>query len=296
MNDVCRIGLGGQEAAITPVGAALCAYRVDGRDAVVPFEPGTVPPAFNGAVLAPWPNRLRDGAYEWDGVRQQLPVTEPDRMTALHGLACWQRWGVLSSDASSVTLRLDLPAQPGWPHLLRLDACYSLSDAGLAVTVTAANLGTTSLPYGIGFHPWLSTGGASLDACALQLDAATHVVADDRLLPRRAEPVAGAYDLRRPTSLAGLDLDDAWTDASTDASGRSWGRLARPDGSCVSVWMEVPLSCWQVCTGDHIDGFERAGVAVEPMTCLADAFNTRERLVHLAPGACHSVCWGIGVE
>lgn len=293
MSDACRISLGGQEAVIAPVGAKLCQYRVNGADAVVGFEPGATPPAFNGAVLAPWPNRLRDGVFTWDGVRYQLPITEPDRMTALHGLMCWHRWGVVDRDAASVTLGLDLPPQPGWPFRLRLEVRYALSNDGLAIEVVTSNLGQTALPYGVGFHPWLSTGGASLDDCTLQLDAATHIVADERLLPAGAEPVAGAYDLRRPSSLAGLDLDDAWADALPDASGRAWGCLARPDGRSVCVWMQAPLTCWQVCTGDHIDGFRRVGVAVEPMTCLADAFTTGEHLIRLEAGSSHRVRWGI---
>jgi aldose 1-epimerase len=274
----------------------LCAYTVDGRDAVVPFAPGTPPPAYNGAVLAPWPNRLRDGAYQWRGQRRQVPVNEPDRRTALHGLVFGEIWTPVAMDASSATLALRLTERRGWPGPLDLRVCYSLSAAGLTVTVTASNPGVVPLPYGVGFHPWLSTGGAALDDCALTLDAATHVRVDDRLLPAGTEPVAGCYDLRRPTRLAGLDLDDAWIDATADESGRSWGRLACPDGRTVSVWMEAPLDCWQVCTGDHVDAMPRAGLALEPMTCVADAFNTGAHLITLEPGASCAVRWGIQVS
>ena len=41
---------------------------MDGRDVVVPFGADEINPVFNCAVLIPWPNRLRDGAYEYGGV------------------------------------------------------------------------------------------------------------------------------------------------------------------------------------------------------------------------------------
>ena len=295
-NDALTLVLGDQQAVLDPVGGKLAAYTVAGRDAVVPYAVGTLPPAFSGAVLAPWPNRLRDGAYTWDGEALQAALNDGPRGNALHGLACWQRWDLLAVTAASARLALDLPPQPGWPFSLVVEVAYALGGDGLTIALTAENTGTRALPYGAGFHPWLSTGGASLDACTVQLDASTRIVPDDRLLPTGAGDVAGTpYDLRRPSSLAGLDLDDAWDDAAFDASGRSWGRLTCPDGRAVAVWMEAPLACWQLCTGDHIPGFTRAGLALEPMTCLADAFNTGAHLVTLEPGASHAVRWGIQV-
>ena len=87
-----RIRHGEHAATITEVGAALREYAVGGRDVVHPFAEDALPPAGNGAVLVPWPNRLRDGQYTYEGVDYQLPLNEPGRRTALHGLASWQRW------------------------------------------------------------------------------------------------------------------------------------------------------------------------------------------------------------
>jgi aldose 1-epimerase len=191
-----------------------------------------------------------------------------------------------------VTLELALPAQKGWPFQLVLQTRYAVSDAGLEVVVRARNVGTGTAPYGVGFHPWLSTGGAPLDACTVSLDATTHVTVDDRLLPTGTEPVSGDYDLRSTRSLAGLDLDDAWVDPTRDDAGLSWARLGCPDGRTAAIWMDGSMDCWQVCSADHIAGYERFGLAAEPMSCVADAFNTGERLVRLAPGDEHVVRWG----
>ena len=289
-----RIAHGDHAATITEVGAAVREYAVDGRPVFTPFAEDEVAPAFNGAVLLPWPNRPRDGAYEVEGTAYQVPVSEPGRGTALHGLACWQRWVVVEHETSRATLELHLPPSPGYPFDLVTRVTYSLDDAGLRVHVRTTNVGAATAPYGIGFHPWLSADGANLDECTLRLDATTRVTTDDRLLPTGTEPAAGSYDLREPRLLAGVDLDDAYVDVLRDADGLSWTRLSAPDGRTSAVWMDGSMDTWQVCTGDHVSaaGYRRTGVAAEPMSCVADAFRTGERLVRLAPGASHDAVWG----
>lgn len=292
--DQFRISHGSHRATVTQVGAALREYSVDGRDVVVPFGADEISPVFNSAVLIPWPNRLRDGSYEYGGETHQLPVTEPARNTALHGLAAWERWSVREHSGSAVALELELVARPGYPFQLVAQIRYSLSDAGLGVTLDVTNVGASTAPYGCGFHPWLSTGGADLDECTVRLDAGTRVTTDDRLLPTGTEPASGTYDLREPRSAAGLDLDDAYVDVVRDADGLSWAHLTAPDGRTSAVWMDESQDVWQICTGDHIaPDRRRHGLAAEPMTCVADAFRTRERLVHLAPGESHGVRWGL---
>jgi aldose 1-epimerase len=197
---------------------------------------------------------------------------------------------------------LDLPARPGYPFSLRVSVTYSLSDDGLTISTTALNTGAAPLPYGVGFHPWISpgpgsTGAGSLDDCTLQLGAERLVTVDDRLLPTGTTPVARDMDFREPRTLAGSDLDDAFVKLIRDDDGRSWARLARGDGSTVVMWMDGAAKAWQVCTGNHINPAQarRTGVAIEPMSCIADAFRTGDDLVVLQPGESHTLVWGMAL-
>ncbi|WP_062466339.1 aldose 1-epimerase family protein [Demequina maris] len=284
---------GDQVATLATVGAALRAYTVGGRDVVVPFDADEIAPAFHGMVLAPWPNRLRDGQYSFGGLDLQVALTEPARGTALHGLVCWEDWTVTTSGESSATLSLDLPASPGYPFQLALETTYALSDEGLTITTVARNRGNAPLPYGVGFHPWFAPGGTPLDECTLQLNAASRVTVDERLLPADVVPVDGDFDLREPRALPGVAFDDAWVDPILDADGRSWARLGWADGSTVEIWADSEAKAWQICTGDEVPGVRRAGVAIEPMSCIADAFRTGEHLVTIEPGATHTLAWGM---
>ncbi len=287
--------LGGQRAVVAAVGASLRTYTVDGRDVVLPYDETEIPPAFSGTVLAPWPNRLRDGEYEYAGTDFQVPLTEHARHTALHGLVAHTTFDTVAADATSVTLEHVVVPTHGYPWPVRVRLTYALSEAGLRVVAEATNLGATTAPYGIGFHPWLSPGAGAVDDCTVQVDADRHVTVDDRLLPTGTEPVAGDFDLRSVRSLAGLELDDAWVGVTRDADGLSWVRLGCPDGRTVALWADDAAHAWQVCTGDTVEHIARRGVAVEPMTCIADAFRTGEDLVHLEPGASHTITWGLAL-
>lgn len=287
--------LEGQRAVVTAVGASLREYTVDGRDVVLPFDQAAIAPAFSGAVLAPWPNRLRDGVYSYDGSTFEVPLTEHLRHTALHGLVATTTFDTTDADATSVTLEHVIVPTHGYPWPVRVRLTYALTGAGLHVTAEGTNLGTTTAPYGIGFHPWLSPGDGQVDDCTLQVDAARHVTVDDRLLPTGTERASGDVDLRTPRPLRGLDLDDAWIDVLRDADGLSWIRLGCPDGRTVAMWADAATMAWQVCTGDTVAHIARRGVAAEPMTCIADAFRTGNDLVHLAPGAGHTITWGLAL-
>ncbi|HEY0215527.1 MAG TPA: aldose 1-epimerase family protein [Cellulomonas sp.] len=291
---------GSAHAVVAEVGASVRTYAVDGRDVVLPFTEDVLAPAFSGAVLLPWPNRLRDGQYAWDGTEHQVPVTEPDRGTALHGLVAQVRFAKVASTAGpdgdeSVTLRHDLVPTPGYPFPLRTDVTYTLTETGLRVEVTTTNLGAEAAPYAIGFHPWLSPGDAAVDECTLRIDAGAQVTVDERLLPTGTVPLTGADDRRTPQPMAGVALDDAFVDVDRDADGLAWIVLASPDGHASAVWMDSSMDTWQVCTGDGIPRIDRRGVAAEPMSAVADALRTGERLVRLEPAATHTVTWGMAL-
>src|SRR3954454_3572133 len=154
---------GGHRAVVAAGGASLREYTEDGRDVVLPFDESQIAPAFSGATLAPWPNRLRDGAYTYGGETFEVPLTEHARQTALHGLVAHTTFETVADDATSVTLEHVIVPTHGYPWPVRVQIAYALTDDGLRVTATATNLGAETAPYGIGFHPWLSPGDGAVD-------------------------------------------------------------------------------------------------------------------------------------
>lgn len=144
---------GRYSAAIASVGASLRSLRFDDRDLIIPFTPDEVRPAYHDAVLAPWPNRVIDGHYSFQGTTHQLSITEPARGHALHGLLVWQDWSVESCTTSAVVLSSRLVAQQGYPFALLMQVRYELDDDGLTTTITALNTGPNAAPMGLPHTP-----------------------------------------------------------------------------------------------------------------------------------------------
>ena len=156
----------GQRAAVTEAGATLRSWRVDERQQLDTFQVHELDDGFRGKVLAPWPNRIRDGRYVFAGTEHRTAVSEPERGSALHGLVLWVNWRPLRRAVDRVALGYVLHPQPGYPFTLRLEVEYRLEPDGLAVTLRATNVGSATAPFGAGFHPYLTVGkGRSTTPC-----------------------------------------------------------------------------------------------------------------------------------
>jgi aldose 1-epimerase len=283
-----RLSAGAHEATVVEVGAGLREYRLGGVDVTVPYGEDVLPPKGSGDVLVPWPNRLRNGKYGFGGRDFQLALTEPGNRNAIHGLGRWTRWTPLALSPSSVTLAVDLVPQTGWIFEVHIEVTWTLhAETGLSVRTVATNNGSWAAPFGAGFHPYLSTHGTPLRDVTVQLPAKRRILMDAAQLPIGAQTVTGTpYDLRRGRRLRELRLDDAFTDLT---SGFAEVRTRRGGAR---VWFDEAFRYAQIFTLDAlIDGLP--GVAVEPMTCPPDAFNSGEALIVLEPGASWTGTWGV---
>lgn len=290
-----EIGAGDQRAVVVEVGAGLRSYTVGDREVIDGYGADEMASAGRGQVLMPWPNRIEDGAYEFDGGRHQLPLTEPEAHNAIHGLVRWVAWSTVERKVDRVILEHTLYAQPGYPFTLALRIEYGLSEAGLRVTSSATNLGERPCPYGTGQHPYVRLGAEGVNTLVLRAPGQTVLYADSRGLPAGTEPVEGTeYDFRQPRVIGATKLDNAFTDLERDEDGRARVELRHPDGeAALSVWLDESYSYLQLFTGDPLPSVGRRSLAVEPMTCPGNAFRTGDGLIVLEPGASTTASWGI---
>jgi aldose 1-epimerase len=292
---------GEQRAVLTEVGGGLRSWGVDGLELLDTFAPDAPADSYRGKLLAPWPNRIRDGRYVFGGAEHRTPVTEPARGAALHGLVLEERFAVSARTADAVTLEHVLRPRPGYPFTLRLAVRYALGADGLAVTVRATNASPRPAPFGAGLHPYLRATGGAADDCVLEIPAATRVPVDGRMLPTggAAVPVAGtADDYVRARRVGARRLDTCFGGLHRDADGRARVRLVPPAGPAVTVWMDAGFRFVHVYTADAVDdpARARAGIAIEPVTCAPDAFNSGAGLEVLEPGATFTAACGLSVR
>jgi aldose 1-epimerase len=284
----------GHRAVVVEVGGGLRGYEVSGASIVDGYAESEICPGTAGAVLAPWPNRVRDGRYTFAGRSYQLPLSEPARHNAIHGLVCWLRWSCVAASPSTVTLECQPAPQPGYPWPLRLRTVWSVGPQGLRADHSATNLGGSTAPFGLGAHPYLRVPGALPDQMRLRVPAHSRLLFDARLLPIGAARVDGGdFDYTSPRPIGRTVLDTAFGDLERDGDARSAVQLSTGDSS-VEVWADGAFRWWQVYTGDTLPGARmRRSVAVEPMTCPPDGFRSGRDVVALEPGGTWRGTWGI---
>ena len=279
---------GDQRVTVVEVGGGLRRYEVGDREVLDGYGEHELCRSGRGQVLAPWPNRIEDGVYEHDGARHQLPINDVGVGCAIHGLIRWRSMVATEHARDAVTLGLVLHPQPGYPFSLRLAVTYRLSGDGLSVHTRAENVGERACPFGFGQHPYLVPLGASVDEAVVQVPAATVISMGARSLPKQREPVSGTLDLREARVLGDTVLDTTYTDLLRDDDG-----LARVRFDDLTLWVDGAYGYVQLFTGDPLPDVARRSLAVEPMTCAANAFRSGDGLHILEPGQTFEARWGI---
>jgi len=288
---------GDQTAVIVTVGGCIRAYRVGGDDVLDGFAADAMADGARGQTLIPWPNRVRDGEWEWQGEQRQLAITEPAQHNAIHGLVRWLGWSVAERAADWVTLRCASWPQPGYPWPLEVSVRYALDDGGLTVEQSITNRGDSAAPVAAGAHPYLTVGTDLVDDAELHLDADAWIDTGAQQIPTGVVPVEGTpYDFREPRPIGTTEIDYTFTGLRRDSDGRFTLTLRDPAAQrSVALWVDASYDYVEVYTGDTLPdrARRRRGLGVEPMTAPPNALGSGTSLTVLQPGETWRGRWGI---
>lgn len=251
-------------------------------------------------ILFPFPNRVRDGVYTFEGTTyrmERLLATGWDKGAgqAIHGLVANKAWTVetcqADNDGAVVKSFLQLDADPEifeqYPFSCRISVTYRLRAGILEMRTEVANTGAKTLPMGYGIHPWFPTTlrpGARLPAALGAITPAERGAAEVRvpaaalwelesLMPTgRVTPVsedAEMFDLREFRALNRRYYDHVFTQVEYRADGWSEGGLRDP-----ATGLEMYLSADAKFREWVLYAPEKSPViALEPYTCTTDAVN-----------------------
>lgn len=294
--DRYQLSAGPYAAEIVQCGATLRTLTYDDRPLILPFGPDEVRPDMRGAVMLPWPGRIEDGRYTFDGVDHQLPLTEPRTSNAIHGLVSWAPFEVVEQDAGSVSLRYLMLPQAGYEFALQVEVSYVLDPAtGLRVRIGATNVGPSAAPYAAANHVYFVAGAGRVDDWTLELPAQTYYASPGpRSLPDGPYPVAGSdLDFRTARRIGPTRLNHSYTGGERDADGWGTARILAADGHGVRVRWDAAAPWIHPFSYDLPGGASRTALALEPMTSPPNSFNSGIDLVTLEPGARHAFTMSI---
>jgi aldose 1-epimerase len=290
-----------RDLTVVEVGGGIRAYTAGGQPVLDGYDAGEMCPDGRGQLLAPWPNRLGDGRFEWRGRTYQTALTEPAAHNAIHGLVRWSAWHVAESGVDHARMEHRLHPQPGWPWTLDFSVVYQLSPSGLEVRTTVVNAARPDAgdcPLGIGWHPYIAAFGGLVDDLVLRVPADEAYRSDDRGLPLARFAVEGTeVDFRSLRRIGDQRLDTAFTGLARDDRGRTTVEVGGPgDGSAPSVrlWVDSAFTHLMVFSGDTVTPERRRrGLAIEPMTCAPNMLQSGDGLIVLGCGESFEAAWGL---
>jgi aldose 1-epimerase len=278
----------GATAVVSPWGASLRRYflqEADGRqtDILWGYSGSGQKKGGQGDVLIPFPGRIPDGRYTFEGETFQLERNDKEGPNAIHGFVRALPWdvSVIEPDRVTFTVHLDAAvyAARGFPFSLNVSVTYALSVSGLSCSFEVKNVGRKAAPVGIGFHPYFVMGSSAIDDCEVRIPASGLVEFNERLLPTgKINTVAGTeWDYRSFRPIGDRRFNHCYTQLDRNGDGTATAVLRHPrSGRAISIAMDGSWSAIVVYSGDAIAGHARRALAIEPMTCATDAFNHPE--------------------
>lgn len=265
-------------AEVNPRGATLISlWRGDDEIVTSPnHEPFF---AFAGALMAPWPNRLEDGEWQFSGRRLRAPINDPSGNNANHGLAFGSLFDVTSSSSDSVTFATSIRHDAGYPFDVRLQVSYQLTEEGLAIDIAAKNLEDFAVPFAVGVHPYFVCDEDSI----LNLHARKLMHKDSRGLPTTEIAINDSNIVRRGQNRTNaLQIDDCVFDFDQISESRICTELIRRSKNLI-VKLRQSQNLHYLMIFKYEDQFKRTLLALEPQSAKANALRL-EPARHLLPG------------
>ncbi|MCI5826208.1 MAG: aldose 1-epimerase [Arcanobacterium sp.] len=244
-------------------------------------------------VAVPWPGRVKDNTYRFDGHTYHLPATS--RGPALHGFVANEDF-VMDDASSSLTLRCDFEGTEGYPWPFSVSVTYSLEfgaegEEHLSTTIAATNTGSTDIPLAIGWHPYVKLpGNATISNYALRIPARTKILYGPDLVPLAGE--AAYSGVNAPVEISYLGsraMDESYRGLIPDEYGVVNTVVCDSASNARIQLSQEPADApvVHIYTGDDAPRDPRASLAIEPLSHLPDAFNRADSAasIRLAPGA-----------
>jgi len=250
---------------------------------------------YASALLYPFPSRVRHGIYKFEGNDYALPLNEPSRDNAIHGLVHPQPFRVVTQEITSqyalLTVQYDMTdadTVSGYPFPFSLQVTYALTappaespnqSCTLTLAFSALNTGTTRCPVAFGWHPYFTLNNESTDDLTIEMPAEEVIQLDENLLPTGRTPFTN-WNAASPKTmlLHERTLDNAFS--VPDQPGGVITVLHSPK-------QQVSLNVWQSQAFPYLVVYtpgRRDSIAIEPLTANVNAFNTGEGLRVLNPG------------
>ena len=268
-------------------GAALNSYQHKGKEFVFGYQDitETETQKYKGVILAPFPNRIAQAKYSFDGSDFMLPINRPKEALALHGFLYNKSFEVLEHKSSTLVLQYNY-AEPidAYPFPFTLIVAYELLDSGLLkVKTVVRNTGNKTMPFGTGWHPYFIIN-ESIDNMQLSMPACQQMELENNI------PTEKLVDFLQEETILNLKechFDDCFIFKQNKIEFQLIGEKHQLK---ISTKGPNNYPYFQIYTPETRDS-----IAVEPMSCAPNVFNNKIGLLEIKAGQSYSFeyeIWG----
>lgn len=246
---------------------------------------------FKGSKLFPFPNRIDSGNYKFGEEKFQLPINFPGEGHAIHGLVLEEKFNVSNVDLTKehgiVELDYKYNQAQGYPFKFSLQIIFKLSESGFSCKTVVKNEDTRKIPVGDGWHPYFKTGSMA-DDLYICIPSQEEIEVNERKIP--TGKTKRGNDFCELKKISDLNFDTCFR--LFEDHDRSIVKLVDKDKNIrMNLWMDCGIDKYQ-----YVQVYippARDCIAIEPMTCIPDAFNNGIGLIVIDPGETNSFLWGI---
>lgn len=242
------------------------------------------PHGYRSALLMPFPDRVADGRYSFGGREYQLGQNFPGETASIHGFMETAAFELKNTFSGPKGLILELEhcydghrgGYP-WPFTIRLIMQFA-PFSGFSVKTVVENTGKETMPLGLGWHHYFRTGSRP-DELMLQFMADSLIELDGGHLPTGKE--TENRDFNRLSPIGQRELAHCYSLLPSDL---------RAETLIFDREQDLRISAWQDTGPGKFNYLQlyippaRTSIAVEPLTCPPDAFNTGKGLINLKAG------------
>jgi aldose 1-epimerase len=268
MAQFVRLEATGTRVTIAPeLGGRLAQIEAMHRGAWTPLlhEPADIrpeerdPTSWGSFPMAPWPNRIALGTFEWRGETVRIPPNLEGH--AAHGVCFDRPWRVDATSDTSCEESIEFDER--WPFGGRAVQRFEVLDDGVVLTLEV-HAGATEFPAGVGWHPWFRRDVSRGSHVHAHVDAGRYYELEAHIPTGRVLPSRGDRDLRNYPLVGDRRLDDCYQ--------RPSGPMRLRWGDDLELWMESSTNATHavVYTPEN-------AICLEPQTCAIDAFNLDAR-------------------
>lgn len=240
---------------------------------------------FESSFLFPFPNRLAEGNFTFEGKEFQFDKNDFGRPNALHGFIHDKEFNIqkLGDDILECIWQSD-DTLASYPFNYQVKITFQLKAAELEIRVQVTNNGETNMPFGFGWHPYFLVDKPK--QVKLKLPKVEKVEVNEILIPTGKVSAFSTFEAF--ALIDGHQMDSCLKLKRKAFRNRSFldsGRFK------LEVWQSDAFPFIQVFTPEDQKAF-----AIEPMTCTIDALNNDEGFIILDGGGTWNGEFGVKIE